>query len=396
MWNRCFQLEKLLQEGGDPWLTDSENKNSFDMAADNRSYEAYQLLNIYHAAGKLNFKPEKKTSVTPKKLTFGTPEIFTTPTCYENSQFNDDLNNSLNLTFMTAKSPQCAISPSVFSTPVNVLDPEYENLNESAVGDCTFMSAKENFPLLFSSNDESDVNDISHASEFLQKLADAKSGIQYLKANNTSDNEEEEENERGINEINIMNINGEKKPGNEKYKSSYLNKAYIFSSSSESSCTTTSDLNDSDDGSTCGTIIDSNDMSDIVLIETKNDTISLCTSNSSVCSVPNDWKSFHSIIDSDCSTLSYCSSHSKSSLVVPEDIQKYSNSKIFEELKKTGDNPGPVLDHTRHVYLHRLARLISGCAISCDLPKPSKYPCLNIYELFIIQIIPCTLLFFIC
>lgn len=377
MWNRCFQLEKLLQEGGDPWLTDNENKNSFDMAADNRSYEAYQLLNLYHAAGKLNFKPEKRTSVvTPKKLTFATPEIFTTPTCYENSQFNDDLNNSLNLTFMTAKSPNFAISPSVFSTPPNLVeDSEYENLNESAIGDCTFMSAKENFPLIFSSNEESDINDISNASEFLQKLTFTKTGEYYdLKPNNASDNEEEEEEEeRGINEINIMNINGEKKPANEKYKNSNLNKAYIFSSSSESSCTTTSDLNESDDGSTCGTIIDSNDMTDIVLIETKNETISLCTSNSSVCSVPNDWKSFHSIIVSDCSTLSYCSSHSKSSLVVPEDIQKYSNSKIFEELKKTGDNPGPVLDHTRHVYLHRLARLMSGCAISCDLPKPSKY-----------------------
>lgn len=377
MWNRCFQLEKLLQEGGDPWLTDNDNKNSFDMAADNRSYEAYQLLNIYHAAGKLNFKPEKK--ITPKKLTFATPETFTTPTCYENSHFNDDLNNSLNLTFMTAKSPKFAVSPSVFSTPLNFKDSEYENLNESAVGDCTFMSAKENFPLIFSSNDESDVNDISNASDFLKKLTLTKTGEHFdLKPNNVSDNEEEE---GVINENNIMNVNGEKKPGNEKYKS-YLNKAYIFSSSSESSCTTTSDLNESDDGSTCGTIVDNNDMTDIVLIETKNDTISLYTSNSSVCSVPNDWKSFHSIV-SDCSTLSYCSSHSKSSLVVPEDIQKYSNSKIFEELKKTGDNPGPVLDHTRHVYLHRLARLISGCAISCDLPKPSKYLQLTIYEFYL-------------
>lgn len=381
MWNRCYQLEKLLQEGGDPWLTDNENKNSFDMAADNQSYEAYQLLNIYHAAGKLNFKPEKKTSVTPKKLTFATPETFTTPTGYENSHFNDDdLNNSFNLTFMTAKSPKFAVSPSVFSTPLNFEDSENENLNESALGNCTFMSAKENFPLIFSSNDESDVNDISNVSDFLKKLTLNKTKEHFdLKTNNTSDNEQEEQ-ERGTNETNLINVNGENKPENENYKNN-LNKAYIFSSSSESSCTTTSDLNESDDGSTCGTIVDTNDMNDIVLIETKNNkTVDLCSSNTSICSVPNDWKSFHSIVVSDCSTLSYCSSHSKSSLIVPEDIQKYSNSKIFEELKKIGDNPGPVLDHTRHVYLHRLARLISGCAISCDLPQPSKYLQLKIHE----------------
>ncbi|XP_042895711.1 ankyrin repeat and LEM domain-containing protein 1 isoform X2 [Parasteatoda tepidariorum] len=56
MWNNYTELEKLLQNKGNPWLVDNENKNAFDLAADHHSYESYQILNRYHSENKLNFR----------------------------------------------------------------------------------------------------------------------------------------------------------------------------------------------------------------------------------------------------------------------------------------------------------------------------------------------------
>lgn len=377
MWDRCFQLEKLLQHGGNPWLTDDNNKNSFDMACDNHCYEAEQLLNIYLAENKFNFKIEERE---PRKLTFSTPQYDDTPSYFEDYQ-NENLHNSFNLTFMTAKESKFN-SPATFSTPGYLENSRTENLNDTA--NCTFMSARENLPVIFSSSDESDECS-SDCNEFMKKLSlkcdqngdkQDKTGQGENQDNCTSNVEIDQctnkvnVDDQCTNKFNVDTLNHDKNII-EKYNN--LNKAYIFTSSSDASDTTTSDLNQSGD-STSGTIIDCDDDDDsIVLIKVKNKGDSLYSSNASICSVPNDWKSYHNEI-SDCSTLSYCSSHSKSSLVVPDEVHRYSNSKIFQELRDRGDNPGPVLDHTRHVYLHRLARLISGCVISCELPKPKYCP----------------------
>ncbi|KAM7295888.1 ankyrin repeat and LEM domain-containing protein 1-like [Ixodes scapularis] len=45
--------------------------------------------------------------------------------------------------------------------------------------------------------------------------------------------------------------------------------------------------------------------------------------------------------------------------VVPVDMQKLTNDQVFERLKQLGDDPGPVTDATRQVYLRRLARATS-------------------------------------
>lgn len=373
MWDRCFQLEKLLQHGGNPWLTDDDNKNGFDMAADNNCYEAYQLLNNYLAENKFNFKPEEEEE-EPKRIKFSTPDVYCTPKYFSNYKY-PDLNNSLNLTYLTAIESKYN-SPAIFSTPRYLENSQTENLNESH--NCTFMSARENFPLIFSSDDETE-NLSSDTSAFINKLSLNKNDQNQETSKNEVSSTEQDKCANKVstivledseNKTNTIVLEDNTKCEINASSKNNLNKAYIFSSSSDASETTTSDLNDSDDSDYC-TIIECDDSDDIILIETRNNQSSLHSSNSSVCSVPNDWKSFHKIINS-CSSLSHCLSHSKKSLTVPNDLQDYSNSKIFEELKKLGDNPGPVLDHTRHVYLHRLMRLISGCAVSCDLPKPSR------------------------
>ncbi|KAG8177189.1 hypothetical protein JTE90_027691 [Oedothorax gibbosus] len=78
MWNNCWELEKLLQSGGNPWLTDNEKKNAFDLAINNHAYDAYQLLHKYLAEDKLNFRTNIKLPQT------------STP-CYgkENNHLND-------------------------------------------------------------------------------------------------------------------------------------------------------------------------------------------------------------------------------------------------------------------------------------------------------------------
>ncbi|GIY93254.1 ankyrin repeat and LEM domain-containing protein 1 [Caerostris extrusa] len=119
MWNNCFELEKLLQNGGNPWLTDNENKNSFDLAINNYAYDTYQLLHRYLAEDKLNFRSSSSKSST-KSLD-----------CKEHvsyhETFHDDFANS------------------------------------------TFYSANENFPVFFSSTDDESGNFLQNVSRILKK-----------------------------------------------------------------------------------------------------------------------------------------------------------------------------------------------------------------------------------
>ncbi|XP_022239590.1 ankyrin repeat and LEM domain-containing protein 1-like, partial [Limulus polyphemus] len=67
------------------------------------------------------------------------------------------------------------------------------------------------------------------------------------------------------------------------------------------------------------------------------------------------------------------SSSSSDTVIVPLDLQKLNNSEIRKQLLDLGDNPGPVQDSTRQVYLHRLTRLKSG-VVQVSSPLLPNYP----------------------
>ncbi|CAN8003412.1 unnamed protein product [Ixodes hexagonus] len=46
-------------------------------------------------------------------------------------------------------------------------------------------------------------------------------------------------------------------------------------------------------------------------------------------------------------------------LVVPVDMQRLANNEVFEKLRQLGEDPGPITDTTRQLYLRRLARITS-------------------------------------
>ena len=64
-----------------------------------------------------------------------------------------------------------------------------------------------------------------------------------------------------------------------------------------------------------------------------------------------DWK--------ECSTV-FDQSVLNESVVVPENLRKFSDSELRKELQRYGEIPGPIMPSTRNVYIKRLARLHSG------------------------------------
>ncbi|GBN42433.1 Ankyrin repeat and LEM domain-containing protein 1 [Araneus ventricosus] len=337
MWNNCFELEKLLQKGGNPWLTDNENKNSFDLAINNYAYEAYQLLHRYLAEDKLNFRNSTCKS-TPKPV--DSKEYVSRQT---NVQDDNDI-----------------VSPS-------------------------FFSANENCPVLFSSTDDETGDFFQNVSRILKKS--------IMKNQNP---------EQEISPINFTaNINDNKIPANEKeldllndsdstFYSLHSNKT-IQDRTHNNAAILSSD--DTDIGSisesdiftaktrSLETVVDSDNESGIALVEkyfspSKYSSSKICESFHCECSA-NDWKSCRNSRNSSCSFWSNCSSHSNTLIVIPDEYKILSNSKIYQELKSMGDDPGPISDSTRDVYLRRLTRLKMGCNTSCTLPAP-KY-CQEVY-----------------
>lgn len=326
MWDNCYELEKLLQHGGNPWLTDNENKNSFDMAADNYAYGAFQLLNIYLAEDKLNFKSVRHEPESPIKA---------------------------GADFAECVGGEIVEDSKLFSNT-------------------SFMTANENFPVILSSTDEESDDLVLNMSKYLKRksmsMNKQRRQTQKLVNFDFSDSAITEESERHT-DITPTKCTDNENDVTKKNSINNLNTACIISSNEADEIDDSSpNLNNSNDSSN-ETIIESFDNSGIVLVSTRNNYENLFISDSSVSGIGNDWKSIHS---NESSTLSYCSSH-EILVAISKELQSYSNSKIFEELKNLGDNPGPVLDHTRQVYLQRLARYKHGCLVSCDLPEPSKY-----------------------
>lgn len=68
-----------------------------------------------------------------------------------------------------------------------------------------------------------------------------------------------------------------------------------------------------------------------------------------------DWK--------ECSTV-FDQSVVNDSVIVPENLQKLSDSELRKELQKYGEIPGPIMPSTKNVYIKRLARLQSGATSS--------------------------------
>ncbi|GIX81739.1 ankyrin repeat and LEM domain-containing protein 1 [Caerostris extrusa] len=112
-------------------------------------------------------------------------------------------------------------------------------------------------------------------------------------------------------------------------------------------------------------VIDTDNESGIMLIEKKflplnysrNDESSYCDC------VADDWKACKSQ-SSCCSLWSNCSSHTNTLILITDDYKKLSNSEIYDKLTAMGDDPGPISETTRDVYLRRLIRLNTGCDTS--------------------------------
>ncbi|XP_035234047.1 uncharacterized protein LOC118205882 [Stegodyphus dumicola] len=332
MWNNCQELELLLKRRGNPWLTDNENKNSFDLAIDNNAYEAYQLLNKYLSEDKLNFNTKKNSNnnaVPP--------------------HFNKSLRN---------EKVECKSKGPYFCT------------------------ANDNFPLLLSST-EDDSDFAINVSKFLKRKTMVKLGSEGNKLghketekidsleNHTSDIRNKINTSLGsygkLSEASCMEI--------ENSDTSVIND--FEASLVEIENSDTSVINYFSENDSSETIIPSDCESDIVLVEKYVDISSLRDSiknaDVSTCSMASDWKACQTS-SSKILSQSNCLSHSTSAFQIAPELEKYSNSKIFQELKILGDDPGPVLDHTRQVYLRRLTMLKSGCKEKCNLPKPKYCP----------------------
>ncbi|XP_076355311.1 uncharacterized protein LOC143249402 isoform X2 [Tachypleus tridentatus] len=106
----------------------------------------------------------------------------------------------------------------------------------------------------------------------------------------------------------------------------------------------------------------------IVLIERHYPSSNPSSFTNSSSSVIYDWKLFQTGSDSSSS-----STRSLLPVNVPLDLQKLNNSEIRKELLDLGDNPGPVQDSTRQVYLHRLTRLKAG-VVQVNSPLLPNYP----------------------
>ncbi|KAF8794677.1 ankyrin repeat and LEM domain-containing protein 1-like [Argiope bruennichi] len=339
MWNNCYELEKLLQNGGNPWLTDNENKNSFDLAINNYAYEAYQLLHRYLAEDKLNFrnstcksgaKPvDSKEYVSQKK----------------NVPVADDI-----------------ISSSLFST-------------------------NENFPVLFSSNDDESGDFFQNVSRILKKsvLKNQNPEIEISPKNFTTyTNDNIPAHEKEIDLLNDSDLTFYSVHSNKTIQDgmTHNNAAILSSDDTDIGSISESDIFTTKTRSS-ETIIDSDNESGIALIEIEKysspslySSSKTCESSYCACSA-NDWKTCRNSQSSSCLFWSNCSSHSNTLVVIPDEYKILSNSKIYQELKSMGDDPGPVSDSTRDVYLRRLTRLKMGCNNSCTLPAP-KY-CQEVY-----------------
>ncbi|XP_054715030.1 ankyrin repeat and LEM domain-containing protein 1-like [Uloborus diversus] len=332
MWNNCFQLEKLLQNGGNPWLTDNENKNSFDMAADYKAYEAYQILQIYLAEDRFTYKDSNNASKRKSKSRIR----------HEVVKREDDelVHQSLN---------------------------EMTNIN--------YITANDNFMSQISAIEDETESFIINLSKFLKRRGSCRE-----KNKSTNLDKSKPKNDTSHNNLFVPLSNATKPPVPKQEQDCHerdFNQAYYFSPHENDSFDST--INNLHVSDTAGphTIVDSDNETGIVLVA--EDVSENCgidgSANSSMSSTCSDWKTFQADNISRVSAAgSDCSSHPSSSILITSHLQKYSNSKIFDQLQNLGDKPGPVLDHTREVYLRRLAKLRSGCNVSCVLPEPKFCP----------------------
>ncbi|GFY49987.1 ankyrin repeat and LEM domain-containing protein 1 [Trichonephila inaurata madagascariensis] len=327
MWNNCSELDKLLQNGGNPWLTDNENKNSFDLAIDNSAYEAYQLLHRYLAEDKLNFR-HKSSKASDKFME-----------CEEH----------------------------MYKKP---LDEDFMN--------SSFFSAKEYFPVLFSSTEDESGDFFHNVSRILKKkLLKNQNPDQDLTQKNLTVNINDKlttEN-KGLDLLSDTDTSYYSVCSNKINQEKTHNNAAIFSSDEiETTATSENKIFSGEEGSE--RIVETDIESGISLIEKciASDKYSYSKVYESYCEcIINDWKTCQSR-SSSCSTWSNCSIHSTFFIAVPDEYKMLSNSKIHQELKLRGDDPGPVTDSTREVYLRRLTRLKMGCNTSCILPTPKYSP----------------------
>ncbi|GFS40222.1 ankyrin repeat and LEM domain-containing protein 1 [Nephila pilipes] len=325
MWNNCSELEKLLKNGGNPWLTDNENKNSFDLAIDNYAYETYQLLHRYLAEDKLNFR--NKSSKANDKLMECKEQM------YQNAIHDEFVNSS-------------------------------------------FLSANEYFPVLFSSTDDESGGFFHNVSRILKKkLLKSQNPEQDLTQKNLTANINDKltTETKGLDLLSDTDTSYYSMCSNTINQEKTHNDAIIFSSDEiEINNTNEENRTLTTEDESLETIIESDNESGISLIEKciASNKYSYSKVYESYCEcIINDWKTCQSR-SSSCSSWSNCSTHSTFFIAVPDEYKILSNSKIYQELKLKGDDPGPVSDTTREVYLRRLTRLKMGCNTSCVLPAP--------------------------
>lgn len=453
MWNNCSELEKLLQSGGNPWLTDNENKNAFDLAINNHAYEAYQLLHKYLSEDKLNFRVRVTPSITTPSYckqnnTLNTGMIKDTKICsryfsahenfplYFSSSDEESAESFLNVSRILKK--DLTKSRIVERKNYSGLDPEKIASNKGLLSDicsnkyssdstevpkekvCNSEIVSDGFSFKYSSDSSEVPKEKVCNSEFMPDSMSNK-----YSSDNSEVNENDIRNCGFLSDIcsNKYSSDNSKVPKDKVCNSEFISDSLSnkFSSDlseekvcksgflsdicpnkypSDSSEVPKDNVFDSEDSPTSDeteiystseneyviqeeslednweTIIETDNKSGIVLIQKSASSVDSAASvkscNMSDCDnyATNDWKSCHSQSIS-CLSDKSCTSHNNS-IFIPPDYKKLSNTTIFLQLKNLGDNPGPVSNSTREIYLRRLSSLKSGCNTSCILPKPSK------------------------